>query len=65
MIIVYMFASLVGASATVAALWPSGWLLALLCAPLGGSAVTLAFAASVALVRAGRTAPGAGVSVQA
>lgn len=64
MIIVYMLASLLGASATAAALWPTGWLLAILCAPLGGSAFTLAIAFSVAATRASKDVT-EGLSVQA
>jgi len=49
MVIVYLFASLLGALGTVVALSSSSWLMALLCAPLGGSALTLIVAAVVAV----------------
>jgi hypothetical protein len=52
MVIVYVFASLLGASATIAFLASEGWLLALLCAPLGGSALTLLIAVSVTALSA-------------
>ena len=51
MVIVLMFASLVGGFATLLTLMPFGWLTALACAPLGGSGLTLAAALLVALVR--------------
>jgi len=57
MIIAYMFASLLGAMATVAVLWPNGWLLAILCAPLGSSGLTLVVTVGVALARMGKEAP--------
>jgi hypothetical protein len=53
MIVVYLLASLLGAFATGAALWPVGWLLALACAPLGGSALAFLVAVGIALARTG------------
>jgi hypothetical protein len=50
MIIVYMFASVLGALTTVAALSPWGWLIALVSAPFGGSALTLIVAVVVVLM---------------
>ena len=47
MVIVYLFASLVGALTTFTLLSSHGWLVALLCAPLGGSALTLMIAVLV------------------
>ena len=47
MVIVYLFATLLGAAATIAFFASSSWLLALLCAPIGGSALTLLIAVSV------------------
>ena len=47
MVIGYIVASFVGAVATVVALSSYGWLIALLCAPFGGSALTLITAAVV------------------
>jgi hypothetical protein len=41
MIVVYILTALVGALTTLVALSSHGWLLALLCAPVGGSALTL------------------------
>jgi len=49
MVIVYLFASLLGATATIAFLAPYSWLLALLCAPLGGSALAICAAVGVLL----------------
>ena len=51
MIILYAFGSLLGALTTVAVLSPFGWPMALLCAPLGGSALTLMIAAGVYVAR--------------
>lgn len=51
MAIPYIFASLLGACATLAVLVPYGWLTAVLCAPAGGSMFALAFAV-VAFLRA-------------
>jgi hypothetical protein len=53
MSIVYLFASLLGALATASALWLNGWPVAILCAPLGGSALTLAVAVAAGLLRTG------------
>ena len=39
MVIIYLFASLLGALTTVVVLSSYGWLVALACAPLGGSVV--------------------------
>jgi len=36
-----MLATALGALAAMAALWPQGWLFALACSPLGGSAAAL------------------------
>jgi uncharacterized iron-regulated membrane protein len=47
MIIVYVFASLLGGLTTLTALSSYGWMVALLCAPLGGSALGLGVAALV------------------
>ena len=47
MIIGYIFASILGALATLTALSPHGAVVALLCAPLGGSVWTLIVAALV------------------
>ena len=41
MIVVYILTSLVGALTTLVVLSSYGWLLALLCAPVGGSALVL------------------------
>ena len=49
MVIVYLFASLLGTAATIAWLSSYSWLIALLCAPLGGSALTALAAVGVAL----------------
>jgi hypothetical protein len=54
MVIVYLFASLLGAFATVAVLASYSWLLAILCAPLGGSALALITASAVYALVAGR-----------
>ena len=51
MVIVYLLASLLGAVTTVAALSPMGWLLALLSAPFGASALTLIVAVGVYAAR--------------
>ena len=51
MVIVYLLASLLGAGTTVAALSPMGWLLALLSAPFGASALTLIVAVGVYAAR--------------
>ena len=48
MIIIYIFASLLGALTTLAVLAPLGWPVVLWCAPAGGSAFTLIVAALVA-----------------
>ena len=48
MTIMYMFACLLGALTTLTILSPFGWAVALLCAPLGGSALTLLVAGTVA-----------------
>jgi len=53
-IIVYLFASLLGASAMIAFLASSSWLWALLCAPFGGSALALMIAVGVYALRTGR-----------
>lgn len=53
MLIVYAFASLLGALATVLLLSPFGWVVALVCAPMGGSAFTLI----AALARSAQEAP--------
>jgi hypothetical protein len=42
MVIVYLFASLLGMLTTIAVLSSYGWLIAFFCAPLGGSALTVA-----------------------
>ena len=52
MIIVYIFASLLGALATLAAVSPFGWSIALWCAPVGGSTFTLVAALVVWAARA-------------
>jgi hypothetical protein len=57
MIIVYLLASLMGAFATATLLWAEGWLVALLCAPLGGSALALLVAVGIAFLRTGREVP--------
>ena len=49
MVIVYLFASLLGATATIAFIAPYSWLLALLCAPLGGSALAACAAVGIFL----------------
>ena len=41
MIIVLLFASLLGGGITLALLWPCGALVAVLCAPFGGSTMML------------------------
>lgn len=51
MTIVYLFASILGALATSVALWSLEWPVALLCAPLGGSALTLTVASLVVRVQ--------------
>jgi hypothetical protein len=51
MVIVYLFASLLGALTTVAVLLSYGWLMALLWAPLGGSALTLVIAVGLYVLR--------------
>jgi len=48
MVIVYVFSSLLGAFGALVALSSYSWVMALLCAPLGGSALTLIVAAVVA-----------------
>ena len=53
-IIIYLFASLLGASATTAFLASSSWLWALLCAPFGGSALALMVAVGVYALRTER-----------
>ena len=52
MLIVYVFVALAGALASVEVLWPYGWLVALLCAPLGGSTLALVVATRVAWTEA-------------
>ena len=52
--IVYLFAALLGAAATIAFLVSDGLHVALRCAPFGGSALTLLVAVSVDAPRAGR-----------
>jgi uncharacterized membrane protein len=52
MIIIYIFASLLGALTTLAVLAPLGWPVALWCAPVGGSAFTLVTALVVWTARA-------------
>jgi hypothetical protein len=47
MVVLYIFASLIGALTTVTALSSCGWAVALLCAPLGGSALALMLAGLV------------------
>jgi hypothetical protein len=47
MIVLYIFASLLGALTTTTALSPLGWAAALLGAPLGGSALALMLAALI------------------
>ena len=47
MMILYLFAGLVGALTTATALSPLGWAIALLGAPLGGSALALMLAALI------------------
>jgi len=59
MVIVYLFASFVGALTTFAWLSSDSWLLALLCTPLGGSALSLIVALTVALPRTPREPRGA------
>ena len=54
MVLVYVFASLLGALTTVAALLPYGWLLALLCAPFGASALGLIVAIGIYVARTGK-----------
>ncbi len=54
MVIVYAFASLLGATATIAFLASYSWLLALLCAPLGSSALALITAVGIYALRAER-----------
>jgi hypothetical protein len=49
MIIAYLFAGVLGALATSAILLPYSWLLALLCAPFGGSGLMLAVAVGVSV----------------
>jgi hypothetical protein len=51
MIIVYLVASLLGAVTTMAVLSPQGWLLALMCAPFGASALPLILAVGVYAAR--------------
>jgi hypothetical protein len=50
MIIIHLLASILGGLATVTALWSYGWFIALLCAPLGGSALVLIVASLVAVL---------------
>jgi hypothetical protein len=52
MIIIYIFASLLGALTTLTAFSPFGWSIALVCAPVGGSAFTLVAALVVWTARA-------------
>ena len=47
MVIMYIFASLLGALTTFTVLSSHGWLVALLCAPMGGSAFAVAVAVLV------------------
>jgi hypothetical protein len=49
MLIVYLLASGLGALTTFVFLLPYGWVVALLCAPLGGSALTLILAVGVSV----------------
>lgn len=51
MVFILMLASLVGGFTTIVALWSEGWLVAVLCAPLGGSASTLLAATLVSYFR--------------
>jgi hypothetical protein len=54
MVLVYLFASLLGALTTVAVLLPYGWLLALSCAPIGASALGLIVAVGIYVARTGK-----------
>jgi hypothetical protein len=49
MIIAYLFAGVLGAVATAVVLLPYSWLLALLCAPFGGSGLMLVVALVVSV----------------
>ncbi len=51
--IALLFASILGGTVTLAALWPYGALLAFLCAPFGGSLLALLAAVLVAYRRRG------------
>ena len=53
MIIVLLFASLLGGGIALALLWPYGALVAVLCAPFGGSTMALLVGGFVALRGAG------------
>jgi len=59
MIILYLFTGLLGSLATMAALSPLGWAMALLWAPLGAISLTLIVAALVAWTEAARSPAGA------
>jgi hypothetical protein len=52
MVILYLFASILGALTTFIVLSSQGWLVALLCAYLGGSALALIIAIAVFVLRA-------------
>ena len=54
MVIVYLFAALLGAATTVAFFASDSWLVALLCAPIGRSALTLRIVVSVDALSAKR-----------
>jgi hypothetical protein len=51
MVVVLAFAGIVGAGTTAVGLWSFGWLVAVLCAPLGGSLFALITALFLALRR--------------
>jgi len=55
MVLVYVFASLLGSLTTVVVLAPYGWLLALLCAPFGASALGLIVAIGIYGARTARS----------
>ena len=65
MLIVYLFASLLGAAATIGFLASDSWLLALLCAPLGDSALTLMVAVGAYALKAETEPSGATVPAPA
>jgi hypothetical protein len=54
MVIVLTFAAIVGGIGAAAALWSSGWVIALLSAPFAGSLFALVIAITVAALRSGR-----------